>query len=54
LQADRTYLLPQNKTVSSEITWEGRLLTDFSGDRWQCWLQFVENVDRSLRTWQKA
>jgi hypothetical protein len=50
LQADRIYLLPQNKPVSPEITWEGRLLTDFSGSRWECWVQFVENKVLNL-TW---
>jgi hypothetical protein len=41
-QADQAYVLPQKGHIAPQIVWD-RPLTGFSGDRWACWEQYVQN-----------
>jgi phage tail protein X len=48
-QAGKTYRLPENVQGPTEVTWT-RMLTGFSGNRWQCWEAHVHHQVEGI-TW---
>lgn len=50
-EAERTYLLPEAQDDEQLIAWQ-RTLTDFQGNRWQCWQRYIAGKVPGL-TWLK-
>ncbi len=50
-QRTKTYKLPQTPTDQPNIVWS-RVLTGFSGNRWQCWTTYVQGKVENL-TWNE-
>ncbi|MBN1641094.1 MAG: hypothetical protein JXA09_07650 [Anaerolineae bacterium] len=51
LYADKTYLLPEQAAAQPVLTWS-RPLTGFYGNRWQCWIAYVQGKVEGV-TWNE-